>query len=96
MTPSEAVNRLRPALAPEGSDTFRFASRKVFLSLKLFDIPVRLRFTAKDRVLFRIDERDFIVADSKTGVICKQFGWGQIESMAAGEPESDNGILFQG
>jgi len=96
MTPQEAVNRLRPALAPQGGGTFCFASSKVFLRLKLLDNPARLRYTAKDQVIFRVEECNLIIADAKTGVIRNQLGWREIESMVAGEPESDNAVPFQG
>ena len=96
MTPQEAVNRLRPALAQEGSRTFRFACPRVFLMLKLFGASDRLRFTSKDHVVFQIGEHDFVIVDSKTGLTRALFGWKEIECMVAGEPETDNGVLFQG
>lgn len=96
MTREEATDRLRSALNEEGTDTFRFASAKAFLSVKLCNDPIRLRFTAKNHVVFRIDGEHFIVADSSTGRPCRDFTLRQIENLAAGEPESDNGLLFQG
>lgn len=78
------------------ADTYRFASAKTTLLLKLFDAPHGLHFTAKDRVLFYAGECDFIIADSKTGLPCRSFRWAQIENLVAGEPESENSLLFQG
>ncbi len=96
MTRQEATDRLRPALNEEATDTFCFASSKVFLLVKLFNIPTRLRFGARDHVVFQLDEEHFVVADSSTGRTCRAFDLPQIENLTAGEPECDNDLLFQG
>jgi hypothetical protein len=96
MSPQEAIQHLMVALNPDGNDKFRFASFKVAVNVKLFNQIMPLRFTAKDRVLFRVRNNHLVVEDCRTGAIRKSIGWMQIESMTAGEPESDNALLFQG
>ena len=53
-------------------------------------------FTARDNVRVRIDEDGLTVEKLNTGAVYRQFAWKQVESLAAGEPETDNGPLFQG
>jgi hypothetical protein len=51
-------------------------------------------FTPRDNVRIRIDEDGLTVEKVNTGPVYRQFAWKQVESV--GEPETDNGPLFQG
>jgi hypothetical protein len=55
-----------------------------------------LRFQAQDRVGFRFEPGFLIVEDVRTLAVRRKVSWEQIESVTAGEPESDNAELFQG
>ena len=96
MTAQEAIDRLEPALSKDENGCYRFACRKASLVLRLLDKRVPLRFAPRDQVGFRTDDRALTVEELHTGVVRMQFAWKQIESLAAGEPEIDNGPLFQG
>ena len=96
MTAQEAIARLEPALSKDEDGRYRFACRKASLVLRLLDHRVPMRFAPCDQVGFRTDDRALTVEELKTGVVRMQFAWKQIESLAAGEPEIDNGLLFQG
>jgi hypothetical protein len=96
MTAQEGVERLKHVLTKDDADRYRFCCRKAFLMVRLLGLASPLRFSARDEVGFRIDERDLSVEEIKTGAIRKQFPWEQVECLAVGEPETDNGTLFQG
>jgi hypothetical protein len=96
MTTQEAIERLEPALTIDGRGRYCFDRRKVSLILRLIGIRSPLRFSAQDKVGFRTDAKGLTVEELKTSVARKRFVWSSIESLAAGEPETDNGALFQG
>ena len=86
MSPQQAIELLRPALDEHECGTFRFACPRALLIMKVANVPARVRFTARDRVLFRVVESGLIVEDSRTGMIKRLLPWEQIECLAAGEP----------
>jgi len=98
MTVTEGIDRFRfrPALAEDGSGRYRFVCRKAVLIVRLVHSAKPRRFTAADRVGFRIDYLGIAVEDLKTGVLREKLLWERIETLAAGEPETSNGSLFQG
>ena len=52
-------------------------------------------FAAKDKLAFRA-EKDCLTIEKCDGKVHRKFLWDQIECLAAGEPEKDDGSLFQG
>lgn len=97
MNAQDAINRLSGALIKEGQpDRYRFACGKTVLLVRLLGTRTPIRFAARDRVAFRIDAANFTVEDLRTHAIRNAFPWNRIESVAAGEPESENSDLFQG
>jgi hypothetical protein len=96
MNLKEATDTLQISLIREQSGTYLLPCQKVFLKVQLQGRSLPVQFTAKDEVRFRIDEDGLTVEKLKTGAVYRQFAWKQVESLAAGEPETDNGPLFQG
>ncbi len=73
-----------------------FSSRKAMLFVRLLGARSLVQFAAHDGVAFRIDDANLTVEDLKTRAVRKILPWSRIESVAMGEPESDNSYLFQG
>ena len=96
MTPQEAIDRLEPALMKDRGGRYCFCCRKASVVVRLLGAAGPLRFAPRDDVGFRTDDRMLTVEELRTGAVRMQFAWKQIESLAAGEPEMDNGVLFQG
>ncbi len=96
MTSDQALTHLGTALIRDREGTFRFACPKALVSIKILGKPGCQRFAAKDRVAFRIDEKELTIEHTDTGMAWHRFPWEQIETLAAGEPETDSGSLFQG
>ena len=96
MTMQEAKGRMGGTLIREGRDRYCFACGKTLLVLRLVGRQTPVRFVAGDRVAFRIDAVNLTVEDLRTHAVRKKFSWDGIESVAMGEPESDNSDLFQG
>jgi hypothetical protein len=96
MTAQEANLHLEQALAKDPAGRYRFLCRKALVVVRLFGRTSPARFAARDKVGFRIDDWALTVEALDTGAIRKQFTWLQIESLSVGEPEMDNGPLFQG
>ena len=96
MTAQEANLHLEQALAKDPAGRYRFLCRKALVIVRVFGRTSPARFGARDKVGFRIDDRALTVEALDTGAIRKQFTWLQIESLSVGEPEIDNGPLFQG
>jgi hypothetical protein len=96
MTAQDAIQRLEPALTKDKAGRYCFACRKAALFVRLRGRLAPSRFAARDKMGFRTDELGLTVEELNTGVVRKQFSWMQIESLIAGEPETDNGALFQG
>jgi hypothetical protein len=96
MTAQDAIQLLEPALAKDKAGRYCFACRKVSLFVRLRGMLAPSRFSARDKIGFRTDDLGLTVEELTTGIVRKQFSWKQIESLIAGEPETDNGALFQG
>ena len=96
MTIDEAVVRLGPTLARDSSGRYSFACKKAFVLVKLYGKPARFRFAARDQVAFRFSGTSLTIEKQATGVIQRTFDWDEIECICAGEPEKDDGTLFQG
>ena len=96
MDAQDAMDRLSGALIKEGQDRYRLKCVKTILFVRLVGARTSIRFAARDRVLFKIDPASLTVEDLKTHGIRNKFPWNLVESVAAGEPESDNSDLFQG
>ena len=96
MTVKDGIDRFRPALVDDGSGRYCFVCRKAMLIVKLADATRLRRFTAADRVGFRLDYAGIAIEDLKTGTLREKLPWDGIEILAAGEPETSNGSLFQG
>ena len=96
MNPQDAMRRLSGTLIKVGPDRYRLACGKAALFVRLLGVRAPVRFAARDRLCFRIDVENLTVEDRRTHAILTVFPWNRIESVAAGEPESDNSDLFQG
>jgi len=96
MNVQDAMGRLSGILMKEGQDRYQFACRKANLFVTLLGARTPVRFAPRDRVAFRIDTASLTVEDIRTRAVRRKFPWNRIESVAAGEPESDNSDLFQG
>jgi hypothetical protein len=96
MTANEGVERLKHVLTKDEADRYCFCCRKAYLMVRVLGLPSPLRFSARDKVCFRIGERDLSVEELNTGAVRKQFPWDQVECLVVGEPETDSGTLFQG
>ena len=96
MTSDEALYHLGTALIRDSEGKFRFACVKALVSIKLFSKRECQRFAAKDRVAFRLDPNALTVERLDTGLPCRRFAWDEIDTLTAGEPETDSGSLFQG
>jgi hypothetical protein len=96
MDSQDAISRLSGALIKEGQDRYRLARGKTVLLLRLLGARTSIRFAARDHVVFRMDAAKLTVEDLRTHAMRKTFSWDRIESVAAGEPESENSDLFQG
>ena len=96
MTSEDAASRLEHALARDSAGRYVFLCRKAFVIVKLHGERSRLRFGVRDKVVFRADATCLIVEGFGNGAVKHRFNWDQIECIAAGEPEIDNGPLFQG
>jgi hypothetical protein len=96
MTAQDAIQLLEPALTKDKAGRYCFACRKAYLSGRLRGVRAPSQFAAQDKIGFRTDEMGLTVEELKTCAVRKRFAWKQIESIAAGEPETDSGTLFQG
>ena len=94
MIPLKGIEQFKVGMIGYGDNRYRFV-RNGILVLKLTNTAPR-RFKARDKVSFRIDCRGVIVEDLKTSAPRERFLWEDIESLAAGEPETTSGALFQG
>jgi len=96
MTAREAHVHLDHALARDPAGRYCFRCRKALVLIRLYGGRSPARFCVRDRVGFRVNDDALTVEALDTGAVRKQFTWLQIESLSAGEPEVDNGPLFQG
>jgi len=88
--------QLSGTLMKKGQDLFCLPCTKAVLFVKLVGARTVLRFASHDGVAFRIDAVQLTVEDLRTRAVLRTFPWDRIESVAMGEPESDNSYLFQG
>lgn len=96
MTIDEALRRLGPTLAKDHTGRYLFACKKAFVLVKLHGRPARFRFAARDQVAFRLTGPCLLIEKQATGAVQRTFHWDEIECICAGEPEKDDGSLFQG
>src|SRR5437879_3811999 len=96
MNAQDAMKRLRGAWVEEGPDRYRLAFGKTFLFVRLQGVRSSIRYGARDHVAFRIDDLNLTVEDLRTHGVRKTIPWNLVESVAAGELESENSDLFQG
>lgn len=89
MNAQEAMIRLSGTLIKVRPDRYRLACGKAALFVRLLGTRTPVRFAARDRLLFRIDAENLTVEDRRTRAILIAFPWYRIESVAAGEPESE-------
>jgi hypothetical protein len=90
------MERLEGGMRRDDANRYVFACRKALLLIRLVGARVPLRFDAGDQVAFRIDALALTVEELLTGRARCHFAWELVESIAAGEPETDNRDLFQG
>jgi hypothetical protein len=93
---TKAIHDLQYSLARDDSGTYQLPCRKAFLRVKVHGTAIPFQFTARDKVRFRIGPDGLTIEKLRTGTACKWFAWRDIENVAAGEPETDSGLLFQG
>jgi hypothetical protein len=92
----DAMGQLSGTLLKRGQDLYCFPCRKAVLFVKLVGARTLVRFAAHDELAFRIDTANLTVENLRTRTVLRTFAWDRIESVAMGEPESDNSYLFQG
>lgn len=96
MTPEEAIQHLRRSCLKDHEGRYFFSCKEGFVAVRLRGIHDPLRFPARDRVAFRIGATGLQIERPDNGIVAKFFGWNEIESLMAGEPEMTGGALFQG
>lgn len=96
MNVEKAMGQLSGRLMKKGQDQYCFPCNKAVLFVRLVGARRLVRFAAHDGVAFRMDAANLTVEDLRTRTVRKTFPWDRIESVAIGEPESDNSYLFQG
>jgi hypothetical protein len=96
MTAQEGMERLEGSMRRDDANRYLFACRKALLLIRIVGARVPLRFDAGDHVAFRIGALDLTVEELETGRARCHFAWERVESLAVGEPETDNRDLFQG
>jgi hypothetical protein len=92
----KTVDNLRFSLTNESGGAYRLPCRKALLKVMLQGTSRPVVFRAEDKVRFWINDDSLVIERQETGMIWKQFVWKQLESVVAGEPETDSGLLFQG
>ena len=95
MNVCDAITNLQVSLTKDAAGTYRLPCRKAFMKISLQGVSHPLLFNARDDTRFRLDQQGLTIEQITTGV-GYQFAWKDIESLAIGEPETDNGPLFQG
>jgi hypothetical protein len=92
----KTVDDLRLSLASDTGGAYRLPCRKALLKVMLLGTSRPVVFRVQDRVRFRINDDGLAIERQATGAVCRWFVWKQVESVVAGEPETDSGLLFQG
>jgi hypothetical protein len=96
MTQEQAVETLGAALVTDASGRFSFACRKALVRIKIRGRSAPFLFHKHDQVTFRIGAQALIIEKIERFTMKKCLNWAELESLSAGEPETDNGSLFQG
>lgn len=96
MTREQVVEILGAGLARDTSGRFSFACRKALVRIKIRGRSAPFLFRSCDQVAFRIGEQALIIERIEHFTMKKCLDWTELESVSAGEPETDNGGLFQG
>ena len=96
MNAQDALSRLSGMLKDEGQGRYHLICDRSVLLVRLVGASTSLRFASRDHVAFRIDAANLTIEDVRTHAKRVAFRWSSIESVAAGEAESDNSDLFQG
>jgi hypothetical protein len=96
MVSQVAIENAQLGLIRDEAGRYRLPCRKASLVIRMKDAQTPVRFRMRDEVGFRITACELLVEELKTGDVRMKIEWGQVESLAVGEPESDNTPLFQG
>ena len=96
MTVQAGTKKLEHALRKEEAGRYLFACRKALLVVRLLGERRPVRFSAADRVAFRVGPLEFTVEELKTCKVRFHCALERVENLTAGEPETDSGNLFQG
>jgi hypothetical protein len=96
MRADEAEKRLAGALAKDSYGRYVFACKNAIVTVRLRGESEPLRYGLHDRVVFRTAPHALAVEHLETGATSIQFRWEDLETLAAGEPETADGSLFQG
>lgn len=83
-------------MVADASGRFSFACRKAFVRIKIRGRSAPFLFHKCDKVTFRIGTEALIIEKGQDFTMKKCLDWAKLESVSAGEPETDNGSLFQG
>ena len=95
MTVQAGIQKLDRSLRIDEAGRYLFACPKALLLVRLLgERPVR--FSAADRVAFRVGPLEFTVEELKTCKVRFHCTLERVENLTAGEPETDSGNLFQG
>ncbi len=92
----EAAERLQGALARDPYGRYAFACKNAIVTLRVRGNPEPLRYGWRDKVAFRTEPHALAFEHADSGTVRMQFQWDDLESLAAGEPETADGSLFQG
>ena len=96
MTREQAIEILGAALVSDASGRFSFACRKAFVRIKIRGCSAPFLFYKRDQVTFRICTEALIIEKGQRFTMKKRLDWAELESVCAGDPETDSGSLFQG
>lgn len=96
MTPQEAEQRLTNALVKDPAGRYSICCKKQIVLVRVRGISKCYRFGLRDHVSFRTEMDCLVIEQDGSGTPKRRFEWEQIESLLAGEPETDHGTLFQG
>jgi hypothetical protein len=96
MTREEAAGSLEGALACNASGRYSFVCSKALIRVKIRGRTKPMLYRKRDNFSFRIDAQSLIIERLQSFTTKKRLLWENVEYFSAGEPETDNGALFQG
>ena len=96
MTREQGVETLGAALVTDASGRFLFACIKSFFRISIRGRSATFLFRKRDQVAFRVGAQALIIERIEGFTMKKCLDWAELESVSAGEHETDNGSLFQG